>query len=248
MHPDVEALLALQADDQAIRGLEERLAALAPRERALDDARRAADEAVRKAKVAVEDEDRRKRDLQGRITQHKALHEKNVAQLDAVKRLKEATAAMSQIEQARRILADEENELAGVTRRLAELKAAVDAHESALRDLDGHHAEDRAAIAAVRVEVDASLAAARADRTAKAAHVERPLLTKYDRIRSARKDGAVYALRGSSCSNCDTSVPMQRRNLMVARGNLEVCEVCGVLLYAIPPAPNPTATQPGTIG
>jgi uncharacterized protein len=248
VHPDVEALLALQADDQTIRALEERLAALAPRERALDEARRAAEEAVRRAKAAVEDEDKRRRDLHGRITQHKALHEKNLAQLDAVKRLKEATAAMSQIEQARRILADEENELAGVNRRMTELKAAVDLHEAALLEMDGKHAADRESIAAVRVEVDASLTTARADRTAKAARVERPLLTKYDRIRSARKDGAVYALRGFSCSNCDTSIPMQRRNIMVSRGNLEVCEVCGVLLYANPPASNPTASQPGTVG
>jgi predicted nucleic acid-binding Zn-ribbon protein len=245
VHPDVEALLALQADDQAIRQLEERHTALAPRERALDAARRTADEALQRARTAVEDEERRKRELQGRIAQHKKLQEHNVAQLDAVKRLKEATAAMSQIEQARRILADEESELAVVTRRIGELRAAADVQEAVVHEIDAHHADDRAAIAAARAEIDAALAVAREARTAKAAHVERPLLMKYDRIRGARKDGAIYALRGPSCSNCDTSVPMQRRNLMMARGNIEVCEVCGVLLYAVPPAPPPPqATAP----
>jgi predicted nucleic acid-binding Zn-ribbon protein len=239
VHPDVEALLALQADDQAIRQLEERHTALAPRERALDATRRAADEALQRARAAVEEEERRKRELQGRIAQHKKLQEHNVAQLDAVKRLKEATAAMSQIEQARRILADEESELAVVTRRIGELRAASDVQEGAVRDIDAHHADDRAAIAAARAEIDADLAVAREARAAKAARVERPLLQKYDRIRGARKDGAIYALRGPSCGNCDTSVPMQRRNLMMARGNIEVCEVCGVLLYAVPPAPPP---------
>ncbi|HWZ58304.1 MAG TPA: hypothetical protein VNW46_04945 [Gemmatimonadaceae bacterium] len=245
MHPDVEALLALQADDQAIRRLEERHTALAPRERALDAARRAADEALERARAAVEDEERRKRELQGRIAQHKKLQEHNVAQLDAVKRLKEATAAMSQIEQARRILADEESELAVVTRRIGELRTVAEAQEAAVREIDARHADERGAIAAARAEIDAELAVAREARTAKAARVERPLLMKYDRIRGARKDGAIYALRGPSCSNCDTSVPMQRRNLMMARGNIEVCEVCGVLLYAIPPAPPSTeATAP----
>jgi uncharacterized protein len=245
VHPDVEALLALQADDQAIRQLEERRSALAPRERALDEARRAADEALARARVAVEEEEKRKRELQGRITQHKTLQERNVAQLDAVKRLKEATAAMSQIEQARRILADEESELAVVTRRITDLRATAELHDAAVRDVEAHHADDRAAIAAARAEIDADLTVAREARATKAARVERPLLIKYDRIRGARKDGAIYALRGPSCSNCDTSVPMQRRNLMLARGNIEVCEVCGVLLYAIPPAPPPPqATAP----
>jgi predicted nucleic acid-binding Zn-ribbon protein len=240
VHPDVEALLALQADDQAIRQLEERRSALAPREKALDDARRAADDALARARAAVEDEERRRRELQSRITQHKAIQERNVAQLDAVKRLKEATAAMSQIEQARRILADEESELAVVTRRIGELRTHADAQEATVHEIDAHHADDRAAIAQARGEIDAELAVAREARTVKASRVERPLLLKYDRIRGARKDGAIYALRGPSCSNCDTSVPMQRRNLMMARGNIEVCEVCGVLLYAIPPAPPPS--------
>jgi len=239
VHPDVEALLALQTDDQAIRQLELRLTALAPRERALDETRRVAQEAVQRATTAVEDEERRRRELQGRITQHKQLHEKNVAQLDAVKRLKEATAAMSQIEQARRILADEEAELAIVTRRIGELRIAAEHQEVALRELDGRQVEERTAIAAARGEIDAALAVARAARAEKARHVERPLLMKYDRIRSARKDGAIHALRGPSCSNCDTSVPMQRRNQMLATGQIEVCEVCGVLLYAVPPTPPP---------
>jgi uncharacterized protein len=239
VHPDVEALLALQADDQAIRQLEERHTALAPRERALDAARRSADEALQRARAAVEDEERRKRELQGRIAQHKKLQEHNVAQLDAVKRLKEATAAMSQIEQARRILADEEGELAVVTRRVGELRTTAEGHEAVVREIDARHADERTAIAAARAEIDADLAVAREARATKAARVERPLLMKYDRIRGARKDGAIYALRGPSCSNCDTSVPMQRRNLMMASGQIEVCEVCGVLLYAVPPAPAP---------
>ncbi len=88
MHPDVTALLALQADDAAILELEERLAALEPRAKALDDARRKAAEAALKSRAAVDDEEKRRRDLHARITQHKQLHERNLAQLDAVKRVK----------------------------------------------------------------------------------------------------------------------------------------------------------------
>ena len=232
MHPDVTALLALQADDAAILELEERSAALAPRARALDEARRKALDAAQRSRSAVDEEEKRRRDLHTRITQHKQLHERNLAQLDAVKKVKEATAAMSQVEQARRILADEESELATLSRRITELVTVRDNHENALKDLDHRHAEDRASIETQRAEIDTALAAARAARSDKAAGVDRPLLAKYDRIREARKRGALFSLRGPSCGNCDTTVPMQRRNLMAARGNIEVCETCGVLLYA----------------
>jgi uncharacterized protein len=232
VHPDVAALLALQTDDAAILELEERLAALEPRAKTLEEARRKAAEAAVKSRAAVDDEEKRRRDLHMRITQHKQLHEKNLAQLDAVKRVKEATAAMSQVEQARRILADEESELATLSRRISELVVVRDGHDNALKDLERRNAEEHLSIDAQRTEINAALTDARATRSDKAAGVNRTLLAKYDRIRSAHKQGALFSLRGPSCGNCDTSVPMQRRNVMAVRGLIEVCETCGVLLYA----------------
>jgi predicted nucleic acid-binding Zn-ribbon protein len=74
------------------------------------------------------------------------------------------------------------------------------------------------------------LDAARQERNKKTVGVPRQLLGKYDRIRT-RRQKALYALRGDSCGNCDTAIPMQRRNLMTVNGAIDVCEACGVLLY-----------------
>jgi len=68
VHPDVVALLALQADDAAILELEERMAALEPRTKALDEARRKAADAAQRSRSAVDDEEKRRRDLHTRIT------------------------------------------------------------------------------------------------------------------------------------------------------------------------------------
>lgn len=233
MHPDVELLLALQTEDQAIREMESRLAALEPRIREMEKTRLAAVEALARARGAVEGEEKSHRDLQTRIAQHKQLHERNIAQLDSVRRMKEATAAMSQVEQARRILAEEESTLQAMNRRLSELRAAVEAHERALAELDERQAAERATIDEARSAVGSDLASCRAARAGSAARVDRVLLQKYDRIRSVRRDGAIFPLRGPSCGHCDTSVPLQRRNLMAARGSIEICETCGVLMYAV---------------
>lgn len=233
MHPDVESLLTLQTEDQAIREMEARLAALEPRLRQMDEARTVAADALTRARAAVEAEEKSYRELQTRIAQHKQLHERNIAQLDSVRRMKEATAAMSQVEQARRILAEEEGALQGINRRLAELRASVETQERGLATLDEAHTAERATIEQARAEVDGELTSRRAARAGSAARVERILLQKYDRIRSVRRDGAIFPLRGPSCGHCDTSVPLQRRNMMAARGSIEVCETCGVLMYAV---------------
>jgi predicted nucleic acid-binding Zn-ribbon protein len=230
MASEVEALLALQEDDARIAELENRMRSLEPRMAALDRKRESAAAAVNKSRAAVETEERRQRELQGKVAQHKQMQERNLAQLDAVKRLKEATAAMAQVESARRIIAEDESELQALARRLAELRSTVQASESGLAEIETEQAAARQEIDKEKAEIDESLKVARAEREGKTGGVSRALLGKYDRIRT-RRTQALYPLRGESCGNCDTAIPMQRRNHMAVNGPIDVCEACGVLLY-----------------
>lgn len=230
MQSEVEALLALQEDDTKIVELENRRRALEPRMAALDRKTEAANAAVVRSRAAVEAEERRQRELQGKIAQHRQMQEKNLAQLDAVKRLKEATAAMAQVESARRIIAEDESEIQALNRRLAELRTATAASETALAEIEAEQSTAREEISVEREEIDAALEAAQSARATKTGGVSRPLLGKYDRIRT-RRTHALYPLRGESCGNCDTAIPMQRRNHMAVNGMIDVCEACGVLLY-----------------
>jgi predicted nucleic acid-binding Zn-ribbon protein len=230
MQTDVEVLLALQADDTEITELENRLRALEPRMSALDRKRENAVSVLARAKGALESEERRQRDLNTKVAAHKQMQERNLAQLDAVKRLKEATAAMAQVESARRIIAEDESELQTISRRLTELRSTVETHEFTVAEVEAEQATARGEIDTEREEIKSSLETARHARDNKTAGVPRPLLGKYDRIRT-RRPKALYPLRGDSCGNCDTAIPMQRRNLMAVNGAIDVCEACGVLLY-----------------
>jgi uncharacterized protein len=232
VNPEIEALLALQADDSAIRDIEDKRDGLAPRLAELDRVREAGVEALTRAQNALQAEDKRYMELQHRVNEHRQLHERNVAQLDLVKRMRDATAAISQVEQARRILADEESEMQATHRRLGDLRQAVETHQLALTELEREQTELRAAIAAERDALEGALADERSRRTETAGRVSRILLAKYERIRSRHRDGAVFALTGQSCGHCDTAIPMQRRNVMSQSGVIEICEACGVLLFA----------------
>lgn len=230
MQNDVEVLLALQADDTEIFELERRLHALEPRMSELNRKRESAVVALNRAKAAVETEEKRQRELLTKVATHKQMQERNLAQFDAVKRLKEATAAMAQVESARRIIAEDESELQTISRRLVDLRTAVEGHEAAVTTVEAEQVTAREEIDLEQTEINEALGTARKARNEKTAGVPRPLLGKYDRIRT-RRPKALYALRGDSCGNCDTAIPMQRRNLMAVNGALDVCEACGVLLY-----------------
>lgn len=230
MHENIDELLALQADDNRISGIEQKMAALAPRLRELDRVRQQAADAVRRTETAIESEQQRQRDIQARVELHKKQQERNLAQLDSIKKMKEATAAMSQVETTRRLVAEDESELAAMGRRMETMRADVERARAALTAAEEEQASAREEIAAEQSALDSEIKEARAGRDAKAAKVDRALLHKYDRIRS-RRENALYPLRGMTCGNCDTAVPMQRRNVMLANGTIEVCEGCGVLLY-----------------
>ena len=232
MHADVQTLLALQEDDVVIHSIESEMGALTPRLTDLDRVRQIAADALDRARGLAASEEKRQHDLHIRLAEQKQFHDRNLQQLDLVKKAKEAAAAMLQVEQSRKALAETESDLLATGRRLNEARASVTVQERALAELEASQAATREAIGQQRAALQARLDEARGKREGMAQRVARPLLAKYDRIRGRKRVQAIYALRGPSCGNCDTAVPMQRRNVMLASGQIEVCEACGVLLYA----------------
>lgn len=231
MQQEVEALLALQQDDLKIREIEAQIRALDPQLAELDKRRDHAAAALVRAQTLVQSEEKKQRELQARLAQHRAMQERNLHQLEDVKRMREATAATAQVESTRRLMAEDESELAIIGRRIAEMNTAIANSTQALAAVEQEQQETRPAIESRRSALRSQLDEAATHRNGKAGAVSRPMLGKYDRIRGKR-DQALYPLRGGSCGHCDTAVPLQRRNMMSGTGQIEVCEACGVLLYA----------------
>lgn len=237
MHPDLEAILALQNDDEALRGVEGELASITPRLLALDKLRARAQEEVARADATLARETERLRALEARVSEHRERYEKNQGTLNQAHKLREATAAMAQVESAKRVVAEDESELLALGRRITDLRSAAAAAHDALDTLELEQAEARATIEAERAGLGGRIRDAQAKRAASAAKVSPSLLTRYERMNTRRKGPAVFALRSFSCGNCDTAVSMQRRPALSTGNIIETCEGCGVLLYFVPPAP-----------
>jgi len=232
MHPDVQSLLAVQHDDLEIYGLESRLAALAPRLAALENERARAAQELDRAGKGVEIEEARLREAQRRVETHRQLLERSQRQYESVTSPREASAALTQLEQTKRMADDSERDAAQVQGRLNEMRHHVADLEAALADVERRQTDARAALDAERGEIEAELSRARDVRSRTAQAVPRAMLTKYDKVRSRRRAETLFPLRGPSCSACDTAIPTQRRAVMAASGTIEMCEGCGALLYA----------------
>ncbi len=232
MHQDVAALVAVQDDDVAIHELESRLAALRPRLDAMATERDKAVVGLQQARQTAESEERRRQEVAARVGQHRTLQEKNQSALNSVTSMREATAATAQLEQTKRMIDEDERELSQIGQRLVEANRLVGEREERAAQLELDQAEAHESLAADQQQLDAQLSTARHAREEKAKAVPRALLSRYDRIRSRKRVLAVFPLRGGSCANCDTMLPLQRRSVMVGSGATEICEGCGVMLYA----------------
>lgn len=232
MNPQLQALLTLQQHDDEVAGIERKIAALAPKFAALDAERGTAQRQLAATRAAIAREEERQRELGGRAEEFRRMNARAVSHMDQVRKPHEAAAAQSQVDISRKALADVEAELGGVGKRLSTLRDADVAAELGLSELDEKQTDARAALDAQRTVLEEELAGARARRQQAASHVDARTLVRYDRVRSRRRSTSVYPLRGTSCSNCDTAVPTQHRSALLAGDTVEVCESCGVLLYA----------------
>jgi uncharacterized protein len=228
---EIETLLALQAEDDAVDEVRGRMSELEPRVRELNLHRKAAADALERARGTLAAEEKHEHSLQTRLAEQTQLHQRFLAQLDQVRKPREAAAAQAQVELTRKVLADMESEVQGTVRRVVDARAAVTAQEAGLAELDEEQATARGEISKEHEALEAELAEANEKRSEAAAKVDRSLLGKYDRLRTRRQSHAVFALRGGSCGSCDTQIPMQRRNQMMNGAGVDVCEGCGVLLY-----------------
>jgi predicted nucleic acid-binding Zn-ribbon protein len=226
-------LLALQEEDEQVDAIREKIDGMAPRVAALDQVRDKAAGAMRQLQGAIEADERKQRDLTQRLADHKVRHERNVTQLDQVKKMREATAAMAQVEMGRKVLLELEGELRDVTSRVNNGRKALVEQQEAFTLLESEQAAERATIAAERAALDTELGAAGAVRDERAAAVASALRSKYDRIRARRRSQSIFTLTSNACGNCDTAIPVQRRTVMVQTGCVELCEACGVLIYAV---------------
>lgn len=239
MYPELEALLALQDDDEALRTVEAELASLMPRSIAMDKAKQRAIDECTRVDTVLNRETERFRALESRIADHRARHEKNLETLNHAHKLREATAAMAQVESAKKVVAEDESELLALSRRLGELRAAAAAAHDTLDILVLQQADARAALEVERAGFGKRISDAQGKRAAAASKVGTQLLSKYDRMNTRRRGQAVFALRNYCCGSCDTAVSMQRRPALSSGNVIDTCEGCGVLLYFVPaPQPN----------
>ncbi|MDZ7315080.1 MAG: hypothetical protein ONB24_03045 [candidate division KSB1 bacterium] len=121
--------------------------------------------------------------------------------------------------------------------RKGELSKLVEREQEEIARLEALHAERQQRLAELQKELEAVSAQTRekeealtARRNAMAERLPRPIVSTYERIRTARGGYALAFLRNGACSQCSTRIPPQRGLEIRMMNRIHLCEVCGRIL------------------
>lgn len=231
MHPDLEAVLALQERDKAVMAVENEIQALAPEFDALDRELQDAEAALDAARQRVDEADSRREELEGKIEGHRVMQERRRQRLEWVKGAKEASTLMAELDLARTVLAKEEAEWIRSADKVQEARHLAAEAETKVEELRTEQAPKREALEAKQAELDEKLQQARAARKEATAAVPGGLLRRYEKILKGRAPLALYPLQNGACGHCFTAIPLHRQQNLHGGSGVEPCEACGVLVY-----------------
>jgi uncharacterized protein len=231
MHADLVKLLDLQAKDATVADVDRRLGELNAEFTALDAAVQRARDALEGARRAAAEGSRRRDELEARVESYRVLQERRVQRLESVRNPKEASTLMAELDLARSVMAKEENEWVRSAEAVTGLERKVGEEETKVAAVDLEQAPERARLEERRRDLIAEREAAVREREASAEQIDKPLRTRYDRLRRSRARDVIVPLVGGTCGACHTSVPLNRRSQIRSGAILDGCEGCGAILY-----------------
>jgi predicted nucleic acid-binding Zn-ribbon protein len=232
MHPDLIKLLDLQARDGELLEVDRRLKLLDSEVAELDLQLNKAREEVMAAQRAIDLETRRRDELEAKIEAHRKHQDKRREKLEFMKTQKEVAGLLAEIDLAKGSLSTEENEWVRLSDQVAQLEMRKAEGEQQVVAIEKEQEGARAGIQEKRAELDHERQAAQGRRDASAGEVRKPLLQRYDKLRtSSHRSQVVVALAGPACGACFTTVPVNRRGQIKSGSVIEGCESCGVILY-----------------
>jgi len=231
MHADLVKLLDLQSKDAAIEAVDRRLQDHNRQLATLDQAIQRARDGLDAARRAAADGARRRDELEAKVESYRVLQDRRVQRLETVRNPKDASTLMAELDLARSVIAKEENDWVKSAEAVTVLERKVGEDQSKVDAAELEQAPERARLEQQRTTLEAERAAAVRERETSAEQIDKPLRTRYDRLRRSRSRDVVVPLVGGTCGACHTSIPLNRRSQIRSGAILDGCEGCGAILY-----------------
>ena len=224
-------MLELQEREKVVQQITSEKEELSPLIGELDRVLAEAESELEHARSQLKQAGLHRNELEGKIESYRVMQERRRQRLDTVKKAREASAIMAEIDLARSVLAQEEAEWLRTAGNVEQAEQRVSDAEARIEQIREEQEQQRREISEKLADLETRLKSARRAREKAAKGVKKPMLMRYERIIRGRAPLALYPMYEGACGHCFTAIPLNLRQELQYDGKLETCEACGVLIY-----------------
>jgi predicted nucleic acid-binding Zn-ribbon protein len=230
--PELDALLALQRQDSLLLEARRQKGGIPGRRDALKSSVEAARAALDQTKKELEQARLGRRTTEKEVETFNAEANKLERQLHDVKTNKEYQAMLHEIELVKNKRSDQETKILESYDREERLNAAVAGAERRLKDEEGKLKSETEVLAREEAALDQRIHSISLDREAVKPRLPATLLSRYDRLLSARDGVAVAEVRKGACGACFKALTPHALQEARRGDQVQTCEACGrIMIY-----------------
>lgn len=231
MNQNLSPLIELQKLDLRIMEINEQRRQIPERLQAVEAPLREAKQRLQESTSSVDALVRERRSQEKDLEAHEAQTEKMKSHLSQLKTNKEYQAHLFEIEVFNKKKGDIEERILVAMEKIEELQRAQKAAQDLVKASEKTFAQERQTLEEQERTLSAELASLDAQYKERATHVEAGLLARYTKMKSARKDQALSAIREGICTGCRLQIPPQLIAEVKRSQDLHTCPYCHRMLY-----------------
>jgi predicted nucleic acid-binding Zn-ribbon protein len=231
---DLQRLLDLQAEDSAIKRLEDQRSSLPQAQRVAELADQLAELAsdIEIATKQAEEVQREQHRLEGEIelADQKIAREEQRLFSGGVSNPKELSALQAEVEMLKRKKAELEDRLLEMMVTTEQATATLDRLKGEQQQASTESETLTAQVETVTADIDAQLGTHNAARGGIATEISEGVLKLYEQLRASKGGVGAAALEGGTCQGCHTKLPNKEVERLRAEGGLQRCDNCRRIL------------------
>ncbi|HEY5626892.1 MAG TPA: C4-type zinc ribbon domain-containing protein [Nitrospira sp.] len=242
MNQNLSPLIELQKLDLRIMEVNEQRRKIPERLHAVEAPLREAKQALEGTNAAVEALVKERRAHEKDVEAQDAHTDKMRTRLADLKTNKEYQAHLFELQMANKKKSEIEDRVLACMEKIEQLQATAKAAQEQVRVVEQAFAQEKKVLDELDQTLSAELADLEVRQRDRSTHVEPSLLARYTKLKAARKDQALAAIKGGICAGCRLQIPPQLIAEVKRSQDLHTCPYCHRMLYwdgEVPAEPKP---------
>jgi predicted nucleic acid-binding Zn-ribbon protein len=231
LNQNLSPLIELQKLDLRIMEIKEQRRKIPARLQAVETPLREAQQQLQEASTSVETFNKERRSHEKDLEAHEAHTEKMKSRLSELKSNKEYQAHLFEIEVANKKKGDIEEKILLCMEKVELVQRTAKEAKEKLSVVEKAFVQEKTAADELEHKLSTELADLEAQQEVRSTHVEKGLLSRYNKIKAARKDQALAEIKEGICSGCRLQLPPQLISEVKRSQDLHTCPYCRRMLY-----------------